>query len=44
VIETADQLFKLLNSEKIGMFQYAGIIRNNLKKEIRITPTERLAA
>jgi S1-C subfamily serine protease len=44
VIETADQLFKLLNSDKIGMFQYAGIIRNNLKKEVRITPSERLAA
>jgi S1-C subfamily serine protease len=44
VIETADQLFKLLNSDKIGMFQYVGIIRNNQKKEVRITPSERLAA
>jgi hypothetical protein len=44
VIETADQLFKLLNTEKIGMFQFIGIIRNTLKKEFRITPTERLAA
>jgi S1-C subfamily serine protease len=44
LIETADQLFKLLNSEKIGMFQYLGIIRNNLKKELRITPTERRVA
>ncbi len=44
MIETADQLFKLLNSDKIGMFQYVGIIRNNLKKEVRITPSERLAA
>ena len=43
-IETADQLFKLLNSEKIGMFQNLGIIRNNMKKEVRITPTERRAA
>jgi hypothetical protein len=44
VIETADQLFKLLNSDKIGMFQYVGVIRNNKKKEIRVTPSERLAA
>jgi S1-C subfamily serine protease len=44
MIETADQLFKLLNSEKIGMFQYVGIIRNNLKKEVRVTPSERIAA
>jgi S1-C subfamily serine protease len=43
-IETADQLFKLLNNEKIGMFQFIGVIRNTLKKEFRITPTERLAA
>jgi len=44
MIETTDQLFKLLNSEKIGMFQYVGIIRNNLKREFRITPAERMAA
>lgn len=44
MIETADQLFKLLNTEKIGMFQFIGVIRNTLKKEFRITPTERLAA
>ena len=43
-IETADQLFKLLDSGKIGMFQYVGVIRNNRKKEFRITPEERLAA
>ena len=44
IIETVDQLFKLLNNEKIGMFQFIGVIRNTLKKEFRITPTERLAA
>jgi S1-C subfamily serine protease len=44
MIETADQLFKLLTAEKIGMFQYAGIIRNNIKKELRVTPVERMAA
>ena len=43
-IETADQLFKQLSQDKIGMFQYVGIIRNNVKKELRITPVERLAA
>ena len=44
MIETTDQLFKLLNNEKIGMFQFIGVIRNTLKKEFRITPTEKLAA
>jgi len=43
-IETSDQLFKLLGNEKIGMFQFVGVIRNTLKKEFRITPTEKLAA
>jgi S1-C subfamily serine protease len=44
VIETADQLFKLLNSDKIGMFQYIGVLRNHLKREFRITPVEKSAA
>ena len=44
IIETADQLFKLLNTNKIGIFQFIGVIRNTLKKEFRITPTESLAA
>lgn len=43
-IETADQLFKQLSSDKIGMFQHIGILRNNVKKEFRITPVERMAA
>lgn len=43
-IETADQLFKLLNGDKIGMFQYIGILRNNMQREFRITPAERIAA
>lgn len=43
-IETADQLFKQLSEDKIGMFQYVGILRNSQKKEFRITPAERLAA
>jgi S1-C subfamily serine protease len=44
MIETSDQLFKLLSNEKIGMFQFIGVIRNTLKKEFRITPIERVAA
>ncbi len=43
-IETADQLFKQLSEDKIGMFQYVGILRYQVKKEFRITPVERLAA
>ncbi|MEO5889334.1 MAG: trypsin-like peptidase domain-containing protein [Ferruginibacter sp.] len=44
MIETADQLYKLLTHDKIGMFQYVGVLRNNHKKEFRITPVERIAA
>lgn len=43
-IETADQLFKQLGRDKIGMFQNVEILRQNVKKEFRITPVERLAA
>jgi S1-C subfamily serine protease len=43
-IETADQLYKQLTEDKIGMFQHIGIIRNNQKKELRITPSEKMAA
>jgi S1-C subfamily serine protease len=44
MIETADQLFKQLQYDRIGMFQYVGILRNNVKQELRITPVERMAA
>ena len=41
VIETSDQLFRMLTGEKVGQFQYVSILRNNQKKELRVTPTER---
>jgi len=40
-IETSDNLFKLLTEDKIGQFQYIGILRNNYKTEFRITPAQR---
>jgi S1-C subfamily serine protease len=41
VIETSDQLFKMLTDEKVGQFQYVSVLRNNQKKELRVTPVER---
>lgn len=40
-IETADSLFKQLTEDKIGQFQYIGILRNNYKTEFRITPIQK---
>jgi S1-C subfamily serine protease len=41
IIETSDNLFKQLTDDKIGQFHFIGILRNNLKKEFRITPVQR---
>lgn len=41
LVETSDQLFKLLTGDKVGQFQYISILRNNQKKELRVTPAER---
>ncbi|HTD41833.1 MAG TPA: trypsin-like peptidase domain-containing protein [Mucilaginibacter sp.] len=41
LIETSDQLFKQLTGDKIGQFQYVSVLRNNQKKELRVTPAER---
>ncbi len=41
VIETSDQLFKILTEDKVGQFQYISILRDNQKKELRVTPSER---
>ncbi|MBS1528823.1 MAG: trypsin-like peptidase domain-containing protein [Bacteroidetes bacterium] len=40
-VETSDQLFKLLTGDKVGQFQYISVLRNNQKKELRVTPAER---
>lgn len=40
---TSDELFRALNKERIGAFQYIGIIRGNQKIELRVTPAERRA-
>ncbi|HVV54475.1 MAG TPA: trypsin-like peptidase domain-containing protein [Mucilaginibacter sp.] len=40
-VETSDQLFKMLTEEKVGQFQYISVLRNNQKKELRVTPAER---
>ncbi|HEY6083150.1 MAG TPA: trypsin-like peptidase domain-containing protein [Chitinophagaceae bacterium] len=42
-ILTSDELFRVLKKDRIGSFQYMGIIRNNRKMELRVTPAERRA-
>ncbi|HWZ04905.1 MAG TPA: trypsin-like peptidase domain-containing protein [Mucilaginibacter sp.] len=41
MVETSDGLFKMLTEDKIGQFQYIGILRNNYKTEFRITPVQK---
>jgi len=41
LVETSDKLFKMLTEDKIGQFQYIGVLRNNYKSEFRITPVQR---
>ena len=41
LIETSDSLYKALTEDKIGQFQYIGILRNNYKTEFRITPVQK---
>lgn len=41
MVETSDQLFKMLTHEKIGQFQYVGVLRNNHRQEFRLTPVEK---
>ncbi len=40
-IETSDQLFKMLTGDIVGQFQFVSVLRNNQKKELRVTPAER---
>jgi S1-C subfamily serine protease len=40
-IESSDALFKLLSEEKIGQFQFIGVLRNNYKTEFRVTPVQK---
>jgi S1-C subfamily serine protease len=40
-VETSDGLFKMLTEDKIGQFQYIGILRHNYKTEFRITPVQK---
>jgi S1-C subfamily serine protease len=41
MVETSDKLFKMLTEDKIGQFQYIGVLRNNYKTEFRITPVQK---
>jgi S1-C subfamily serine protease len=41
IVETSDRLFKMLTEDKIGQFQYIGILRNNYKTEFRVTPVQK---
>ncbi|MFI5135915.1 MAG: S1C family serine protease [Chitinophagales bacterium] len=40
LIESSDDLFKMLTEEKIGIFQHLTVVRNDQKFDLRITPTE----
>jgi len=40
-IETSDILFKMLTEDKIGQFQFIGVLRNHYKTEFRITPAQK---
>lgn len=43
-VETSDALFRQLDREKIGQFQFIRVIRQNRLLELRVTPTEKKAA
>ena len=40
MVESSDDLFKMLTEEKIGIFQHVTVIRNDQKLDLRITPVE----
>ncbi|MEO8151229.1 MAG: trypsin-like peptidase domain-containing protein [Bacteroidia bacterium] len=40
VIESMDDLFRMLTQERIGEFQYITVLRGNEKFDLRITPVE----
>ncbi|WP_346317419.1 trypsin-like peptidase domain-containing protein [Chitinophaga sp. YIM B06452] len=42
-VETSDALFRQLDRDKIGQFQFIRIIRQNRLVELRITPAEKIA-
>ncbi|AWO01890.1 serine protease [Chitinophaga alhagiae] len=43
-VETSDALFRLLDREKIGQFQFIRVIRQSRLVELRVTPVARKAA
>ena len=40
MIESSDDLFRMLTEEKIGIFQHLTVIRNEHKFDLRVTPVE----
>ncbi|MGN7719207.1 S1C family serine protease [Chitinophaga sp. 22620] len=42
-VETSDALFRQLDRDKIGQFQFIRVIRQNRLVEMRITPAEKIA-
>jgi S1-C subfamily serine protease len=38
LVESSDALFKMLTEDKIGMFQFVNVIRENKKLELKLTP------
>ncbi|MBV8256032.1 MAG: trypsin-like peptidase domain-containing protein [Chitinophaga sp.] len=41
MVQTSDELFKMLTEDKIGSFYFTEVIRGNHKQELRITPSEK---
>jgi S1-C subfamily serine protease len=42
MIQTSDELFKLLSGDRVGQFQFVELIRNTRKLELRVTPGEKM--
>ncbi len=38
MVESSDALFKMLTEDKIGMFQFVKVVRDNKKLEMKLTP------
>lgn len=41
MVETSDQLFRLLTTERIGLVHDVGVLRNNVKQLVKVLPLEK---
>jgi serine protease Do len=40
-VDTLDELFKMLNENRIGVLSEVEVLRNNIKKVLKVLPLER---